>query len=172
MPQKSFRPYTKEELQALEALLRAGFPLVKAAKVFGLRSVNTLKAHAKKQPELKALVEHGLSTSVANVANALYLKATGYDFTEDTYDVVGEDENGEPIMKLKKRVTKKVHPDVLAANAFLNNRAPDLWKSKREEPESKAPKTLFITINGSSSTQLPEKKKEIEADYEVVDGKH
>lgn len=173
MPRKEFRPYTKEELDALEALLKAGFSLTKAIKIFGVRSVRTLKVHAQHQPELKKIIEHGLSTAIANVANSLYLKAVGYDYNEDVYEVVGEDSNGEPILKLKKRTIKKVHPDVFAANSFLNNRAPDLWKTKREDNMPNIPRTLLISINNlPQNKQLAEPVNEInQADYEVIDGK-
>lgn len=171
MARKSFRPYKKEELEALQALLRAGFSLDKAAKVFGLRSSRTLKEHAKQQPSLEQIINHGLEMAVSEVANALYVKATGCTYYEDTYEINGTDENGEPILVLKKRVKKESPPDVFAANSFLNNRAPDLWKTKREELSDKTPKTLMISINNQPAHQLTQGKEIQNADYEVIDGK-
>lgn len=171
MARKSFRPYKKEELEGIQALLRAGFSLDKVAKIFGMRSSKTLKEHAKQQPSLDKIVNHGISMAVAEVANALYTKATGCTYYEDTYEPNGADENGEPVLVLKKRVKKESPPDVFAANSFLNNRAPDLWKTKREETSDKAPKTLLISINNQPANKMLKGRELEEADYEVIDGK-
>lgn len=168
MPRKAFREYTKEEIEAIEAMFKAGFTQEKISKLLGYRSSATFSRHASKQPELKEVIKRGVSLAVATVASALFKKATGYDYYEEIYETVGEDDNGEPILKLKRRTKKHVAADTFAANSFLNNRAPDEWKSNRDSGGKALPNFLIVQVGGKEAKKLTEAKKEIEADFEVV----
>lgn len=64
------------------------------------------------------------------VEDALYKRATGYDYTEDTFELV----EGE--MRHTKQVTKHVPPDVKALMMWLYNRLPNRWRAIQEPLES------------------------------------
>lgn len=65
-----------------------------------------------------------------SVEGALYRRAVGYDYDEKTYELI----EGE--MRLTKRVTKHVTPDVKAIMAWLYNRMPERWRAIQEPLES------------------------------------
>jgi hypothetical protein len=56
------------------------------------------------------------------VENKLLARALGYEYTEKTEEMV----NG--VLKVTKRVTKTMAPDVGAICFWLKNRRPDRWK--------------------------------------------
>lgn len=66
----------------------------------------------------------------STVENALYKRATGYDYEEEVWELV----EGE--VRLTKRYKRHVPPDVKAILSWLYNRRPDLWRSMQEPLES------------------------------------
>lgn len=66
-----------------------------------------------------------------NVEAAMYKRAVGIEYAEDTYCAeIGKD--GEEKLVLSKRVTKYIPPDPTSAMFWLANRRPDRWKYKPE----------------------------------------
>jgi hypothetical protein len=72
-----------------------------------------------------------ISKKVANerVKNALYQRATGYDYDEVTEDTSYED--GKPVTRTKT-TTKQVAPDPTAIIFWLKNRDPEKWRDRQE----------------------------------------
>ncbi|MBQ9980171.1 MAG: hypothetical protein IJP23_03845 [Oscillospiraceae bacterium] len=66
-----------------------------------------------------------------DVEKALYRRAVGYEYQEDTYCVDSED--GQPV--LTKRVVKHERPDVSAIKFWLQSRLPDKWGGASDEAE-------------------------------------
>lgn len=84
-------------------------------------------------PEFHDAWERGGMLADANVAAALYWRATGY--TYDAEKLFYDSRKGEVI-----RTTQRTHcpPDVTAANMWLTNRARDLWRNKIVEEHTGA----------------------------------
>ena len=165
--------YTDAERQLIAAMQRAGYSWQKIAEAFGYKSKTTMMVHAKKDPKLKELVRKGIEGSIADVANSLYKKAMGYDYHEETYQLKVDPITGEESMKLIKSVKKHVPADTFAMNSFLNNRAKELWKPRRDDTENKAPDVIVVSIGGVDVKQLKagKEKKIQEADFVVMEDK-
>lgn len=73
-----------------------------------------------------------ISQDIANmsVEGALYKRAVGYDYWEETWELV----EGE--LRLTKKAQKHVPPDVKAILSWLYNRLPSKWRSIQEPLES------------------------------------
>ena len=65
-----------------------------------------------------------------SVEEALLQRATGYDYWEETHELV------EGQLVLTKKVKKHVPPDVKAIMHYLYNRLPNRWRSLQEPLES------------------------------------
>jgi len=162
--------YTDAERELIAAMQRAGYSWLKIAEQFGYRSKTTMMNHAKRDPKLKALVRKGIEGSIADVANSLYKKAMGYDYYEETY---GLKKNAEGIEELTliKSVKKHVPADTFAMNSFLNNRAKELWKPRRDDIEKPKSEVIIVSIGGQDVKQLKIGQKAIEADYTIIEDK-
>ena len=65
-----------------------------------------------------------------SVEEALLKRATGYDYEEDTWELV----EGE--LRLTKKCRKHVPPDVKAILSWLYNRLPNQWRATQEPLET------------------------------------
>lgn len=79
--------------------------------------------------ELRDALHTGKEAADLSVEEALYRRATGYDYEERTHELV----EGELV--LTKIVTKHVAPDVKAILHWLFNRKPGQWRSVQEPLE-------------------------------------
>jgi transcriptional regulator with XRE-family HTH domain len=74
------------------------------------------------------------------VENALYMRALGYEYDEETYEEFPIDrpylkEDGTIVqteLRLTKKVRKKQAPDTTAQIFWLKNRKPEAWKDKQD----------------------------------------
>lgn len=92
--------------------------------------IRTLRTWRSKHPELEECFVMGKEVTVSRVEQSLYNRATGYDYQEETYELV----EGE--MRLTKVVKKHMPPDVKAILNFLYNRDPQHWRAIQEPLES------------------------------------
>ena len=167
--------FKEADYEAIDKMAKAGWSEERIAKAYGMNP--GVFSRTKKDDEfLKNALMSGYITSIANVANALYQRAIGYDFFEETWeakDVTNEDGEKTTGMKLTKRVKKHLASDVFAANAFLNNRDPDNWKANRPMEFNEKPKVVFnVTLSGEQYKKIEEARKkvrkELKADFEVI----
>jgi hypothetical protein len=91
------------------------------------------------KPAFSQAVKNGRAVADANVARALYLKATG-QWTQPAVKIVAKIEilpNGTEV-KSEHIVPYTEHfpPDTAAAFIWLKNRRPDLWRDKKEVHET------------------------------------
>lgn len=92
--------------------------------------IRTLRSWRKDYPEFDEVLAIGKEVTLARVEESLYQRATGYDYIEQTYELV----EGE--MRLTKEVKKHVPPDVKAILHFLYNRDPQHWRAIQEPIEN------------------------------------
>lgn len=102
---------------------------------------STLNSWKKLYPDFLSSIRDGKQHVDANVASALYKKACGFQYNETTYEKIIQSVDGIPSaeeedIKLevnkKKIVTKMFAPDTLAAQFWLKNRQPKIWREKTE----------------------------------------
>lgn len=66
------------------------------------------------------------------IETALFNRARGISYDEETYELVKDEETGELVEKRTKRIRKYIPPDPTSAMFWLTNRRPDKWKYKPE----------------------------------------
>ena len=137
---------TEEGLLRIEGWARDGLSEKQIAEEKLNVAYSTLKDWKKKFPAFSAAIKRGKDVSDRMVENALFKRAVGYSYDEETYKIVNvkekrtEEKNGKkvvievPVQKeiLVKRITKHVSPDTGAAAFWLKNRKPDVWRDKKE----------------------------------------
>lgn len=92
--------------------------------------IRTLRAWRKKYPEFEDAIAVGKEVTIAKVEHSLFQRATGYDYKEQTFELV------EGQMILTKEVIKHVPADVKAILNFLYNRDPKHWRAIQEPLET------------------------------------
>lgn len=90
---------------------------------------STFREYRKMFPALSASLKEGKENANKQVENALFKKALGYKYEEETKELVKNEDTGELELKVVKSVTKTVHPDSTAIIFWLKNRMPNKWKS-------------------------------------------
>lgn len=116
---------TEDGLLKLEAWSRDGLTQEDIAHNCGC-SLSTLKDWLTKYPAIAAALKRGREVADIRVENALYKRATGYDYEEVTKE---EGPKGVTVRVVKKHVP----PSEVAALFWLKNRKPDVWRDKPAE---------------------------------------
>jgi hypothetical protein len=114
-----------EGLAQIESWARDGLTLDQIAHNCGCAG-STLREWKKKDPAVSAALKRGREAADCLVENALYKRATGYE-----YDEVTLSRKGDGKMKETKRVHKTALPDITAIIYWLKNRCPDKWQDRR-----------------------------------------
>lgn len=121
--------YRPEFADQARKLCLLGATDAKLADFFGVTetTVNTWKrAHA----AFGAAVKAGKEAADAEIAEALFHRAKGYEHPEDDIRTVSVGKGFSEIVITP--TTKHYPPDTQAASLWLRNRQPDLWKEKQE----------------------------------------
>jgi transposase-like protein len=130
------------------------------AELFGINQ-STLDDWKIKYPEFSLSIQKGKDEADMNVAKSLYKRATGFEYTETTYErIVGdtnEDEDAEDEQQMwKKKVVKRIQvPDVTAQSLWLKNRR---RKSRIQEGEmhwSDKQETGLTDVDGNDLINSP-----------------
>ncbi len=87
--------------------------------------------------EFSEALRNGKAIADAEVANALYQRAIGYEHPEEW---IGQ-YKGQPVIV---KTIKRYPPDTAAASLWLRNRQPELWREKQEVEHSKGPVTIRV----------------------------
>lgn len=117
---------TPENLILIEGWARDGLTLEQIANNIGVR-VSTLHEWKSKKPEILDALKRGKEVADYEVENALFKRAKGYDYIEETTEITTVD--GRETKHVKK-VKKHVSPDTGAAAFWLKNRRPDKWRDR------------------------------------------
>lgn len=91
---------------------------------------DTLYEWKSKYSEIAEALKKGKEVADYEVENALFRRATGYDYTEERVEIEGR----------KRKVVqtvKHVVPDTAAAFIWLKNRRPDKWRDKPQPIEER-----------------------------------
>ena len=91
-------------------------------------SEQTINAWKKKQPSFIESLKKGKVMADSNVAQKLYKRANGYEYTEKKIE---RDADSGKVFK-ETLTTKQVAADTTAQIFWLKNRQPDKWRDKQE----------------------------------------
>lgn len=124
-----------EGLKLIAGWRRNGTPLTKIAEEYIGVSRSAFFGHWLKESEaLRKAVATSKDIANMSVEEALIKRALGYDYWEETWELV----EGE--MRLTRKFKKHLPPDVKAILHFLFNRMPNQWRSIQEPLE----KTQYV----------------------------
>ena len=120
-----------EGLLKIQGWARDGLSDKQIAHNIGITQT-TLYEWQKRFPELSEALKKGKEVVDREVENALLKRAMGYEYTEVTQEPVTDKDTGVTEMRVTKRVTKQIVPDVTAQIFWLKNRKPEEFRDKRD----------------------------------------
>lgn len=121
-----------DNLLRLQAWARDGLSDEQIAHNIGI-TTTTLYDWKKKYPAFSEALARGKEVVDIEVENALLKRAKGYDYIETTSELIADkNAKNKAVMKVTKRVTRHVPPDVKALIFWLTNRKPE-WRDKQEK---------------------------------------
>ena len=82
--------------------------------------------------EFRNAIKKGKEVVDREVENAMLKRALGYEYDEVTQEPVTDKDTGVTEMRVTKRVTKQIVPDVTAQIFWLKNRKPEEFRDKRD----------------------------------------
>ena len=119
-----------ESLILVEGWARSGLTNKEIAKNIGI-SEKTLYEWIEKYPQFGEALKKNKEIADYIVENALFKKATGYEYKEKIAEIIRDPRTGEILKQHIREVTKHQPPDTLAIIFFLKNRKPKEWRDKR-----------------------------------------
>lgn len=121
-------------LQLIAGWRRNGTPLTKIAEEYIGISKTAWWGWYRESEDLQRAVSTSKDVANLTVEEALYRRATGYNYWEETWELI----EGE--LRLTKKTSKHVAPDVKAILSWLYNRMPNQWRAIQEPLE----KTQYV----------------------------
>lgn len=94
---------------------------------------STLNEWKNKYSDISDTIKKNKEQADYIVEGSLFKRANGYKYEEVTEECIFNKETEKYELKVTKRVTKEVPPDVGAAMAWLKNRQPNKWRDKPKE---------------------------------------
>lgn len=129
--------YKPEMLQQVEKLCLLGATDIIIADFFNIDE-STLTIWKKRYPELFVSIKKAKVKADAEIANSLFNRAKGYEWTEEQAHKIKEVtyNNGKRVKEVEHLETILVHkvvpPDTTAAIFWLKNRQRDAWREKND----------------------------------------
>lgn len=117
---------TEEGLLMIQGWIKDGLTDEQIASNIGI-SRNTIRVWRQRFPELEAVMRKSKAIVDQQVENALFKKAIGYFWVEETRKL---DDDGNLIVV--QTVTRHVPPDTTAQIFWLKNRKPEEWRDRKE----------------------------------------
>jgi transposase-like protein len=132
MPAGRPTKYTEDYVRIAFEVMSLGATITKLAKVIGVNA-DSIYEWQKKYPEFSESVQRGRDHFDSEmVEEALYKRATGYNYQVITYQTLGSSK-----LMLTKIVKKYMPPSVEAIRFWLSNRNPKRWGIKNTEADNK-----------------------------------
>lgn len=117
---------SEEGLALIKDWRRHGIPLTKIATDYVGVSKTAFWGWYRESENLRKVCAISKEIADASVEDALYRRACGYTYSEDTWELV------EGQLVITKQVVKHVPPDTKAILAWLYNRQPNRWRAMQE----------------------------------------
>lgn len=140
-----------ENLERITNWAANGLTYAEMAKSMGV-SEKTLYSWLNTHGEILQAIKKGRAMSCQAVENALFRRATGYDYedTDVTEEYKGEMRDGKPtngqITRREVKHARHVPPDVGAVIFYLKNRMPDRYSDRRVVEQAQAAPQVILGI--------------------------
>lgn len=121
----------EDSLLKVQGWARDGLSNEQIAHNMGI-TFQTLYKWQDKYSELREALKKGKEVVDREVENAMLKRALGYEYDEVTQEPVTDKDTGITEMRVTKRVTKQIVPDVTAQIFWLKNRKPEEFRDKRD----------------------------------------
>lgn len=121
----------EDSLLKVQGWARDGLSNEQIAHNMGI-TFQTLYKWQDKYSELREALKKGKEVVDREVENAMLKRALGYEYDEVTREPVTDKDTGITEMRVTKRVTKQIVPDVTAQIFWLKNRKPEEFRDKRD----------------------------------------
>lgn len=160
---------SNEGLVLIRGWRRQGIPVLKIATDYIGISGRAFQKWRDECPLMQQAVTVAKEVTNASVEEALLKRALGYDYWEETHEMV----EGELV--LTKMTKKHVSPDVKAIMHYLYNRLPNRWRALQEPLESTqyvdTVRNILVAMQEVSVKGIPQ-TVEVEGDDDgiVVEG--
>lgn len=122
---------TEDGLLKVQGWARDGLSNEQIAHNMGV-SAKTLCEWQNRFGEFRNALKKGKEVVDREVENAMLKRALGYEYDEVTREPVTDKDTGITEMRVTKRVTKQIVPDVTAQIFWLKNRKPNEFRDKRD----------------------------------------
>lgn len=121
----------KDNLLKVQGWARDGLSNEQIAHNIGI-TAKTLCEWQNRFGEFRNAIKKGKEVVDREVENAMLKRALGYEYDEVTQEPVTDKDTGVTEMRVTKRVTKQIVPDVTAQIFWLKNRKPEEFRDKRD----------------------------------------
>lgn len=121
----------KDNLLKVQGWARDGLSNEQIAHNIGI-TAKTLCEWQNRFSEFRNAIKKGKEVVDREVENAMLKRALGYEYDEVTQEPVTDKDTGITEMRVTKRVTKQIVPDVTAQIFWLKNRKPEEFRDKRD----------------------------------------
>lgn len=121
----------KDNLLKVQGWARDGLSNDQIAHNIGI-TAKTLCEWQNRFSEFRNAIKKGKEVVDREVENAMLKRALGYEYDEVTQEPVTDKDTGITEMRVTKRVTKQIVPDVTAQIFWLKNRKPEEFRDKRD----------------------------------------
>lgn len=122
---------TEDGLLKVQGWARDGLSNEQIAHNIGINK-DTLYEWQKRFSDFSDALKKGKEVVDREVENAMLKRALGYEYDEVTQEPVTDKDTGVTEMRVTKRVTKQIVPDVTAQIFWLKNRKPEEFRDKRD----------------------------------------
>lgn len=122
---------TEDGLLKVQGWARDGLSNEQIAHNIGINK-DTLYEWQKRFSDFSDALKKGKEVVDREVENAMLKRALGYEYDEITQEPVTDKDTGITEMRVTKRVTKQIVPDVTAQIFWLKNRKPNEFRDKRD----------------------------------------
>ena len=124
-----YETHVQPRLQSIQAWRRRGLSEQEISDNLGIAR-SSLQIYKAKHPKLIEALKSGKSDANAQVENALFKRAMGYEYEEVKHIATKKGKDGKEMVGRIERTTKQVAPDVTAQIFYLKNRAANRWRDR------------------------------------------
>ena len=151
----------EHNLVLIEGWARDGLSDKEIAHNIGI-SQGTMVNWKKAYPKIAAALKKNKEVANRIVENALFKRATGFEYTETTEERVFNKTTNQFEIVVTKKVNKVVLPDTTAQIFWLKNRKPAEWRDRREIESTEAIDKLDGILTGIK--EAAKKQQEIQSE--------
>lgn len=154
-PKGKYASYVEPKLKLISNWARSGLIDKQIAKNLGIAD-STFREYKKMYPALSAALKESKEEADYEVVNALFRSATGYEYDEETKELV------KGRWKTTKKVTKHEKPNPTAAIFWLKNRDSKNWRDRQHINHSGGVVSKVVDYSYMSEEELEKELKRYE----------